>query len=268
MEICESFKRAKTEFQTCKFFLEESFMRRQKEFTVKFFVGLLILSSLIFSACEPAANSSKSGERQPNYSSNSNMASNTSMVADDQTGVLDGEAGERYAEITENPFLETARAPLSTFSIDVDTASYTNVRRYLNDGQLPPKDAVRIEEFINYFEYDYPQPAGNVPFSVNTEVATAPWNPKHKLLQIGLQGRNVSLDNVPPSNLVFLIDVSGSMGDADKLPLLKDAFRVLVNQLKPSDRVAIVVYAGSTGLVLPSTPASDKRTKFLTRSNG
>ena len=110
-------------------------------------------------------------------------------------------AGERYAEITENPFLESARAPLSTFSIDVDTASYANVRRFLNQGQLPPKDAVRIEELVNYFEYDYPQPAGDVPFSVNTEVATAPWNAKHKIVQIGLQGKKVSLDNVPPSSM-------------------------------------------------------------------
>jgi Ca-activated chloride channel family protein len=162
-------------------------------------------------------------------------------------------SGERYAEITENPFLESARAPLSTFSIDVDTASYANVRRYLNDGQLPPKDAVRIEELINYFEYDYPQPVGDVPFSVNTEVATAPWNAKHKIVQIGLQGKKVSLDNVPPSNLVFLIDVSGSMNSPDKLPLLKDSLRILVNQLSAKDRVAIVVYAGASGLVLPST---------------
>ena len=165
----------------------------------------------------------------------------------------DATAGEKYAEIAENPFLETSRAPLSTFSIDVDTASYANVRRYLNDGMLPPKDAVRIEELVNYFEYDYPQPIGNVPFSVTTEVATAPWNAKHKIVSIGLQGKKVALDNVPPSNLVFLLDVSGSMNDARKLPLLKDALRILVNQLTAKDRVAIVVYAGSSGLVLPST---------------
>ncbi len=184
---------------------------------------------------------------------------NTSSEA--KREVYDGEttSSERYAEITENPFLETRRAPLSTFSIDVDTASYTNVRRYLNDGQLPPKDAVRIEEFINYFEYEYPQPAGNLPFSVNTEVANAPWKPNHKIVQIGLQGRNVSLDNLPPSNLVFLLDVSGSMNDPDKLPLLKESFRTLINQLKPSDRVAIAVYAGASGLVLPSTAVRDKK---------
>lgn len=246
-------------------------MRRQKEFTVKFFVSLLILSSIIFAACEPAANTSiseKQESRASNAAANSNAtASNTSttaaspMMDEAKRNVYDGEfsGGDRYAEITENPFLETSRAPLSTFSIDVDTASYANTRRYLNDGQLPPKDAVRIEEFINYFQYNYRQPNGNVPFSVNTEVASAPWKSNHKIVQIGLQGKNVSLDNVPPSNLVFLIDVSGSMDSPDKLPLLKNAFQTLVNQLKPNDRVAIAVYADGNGLVLPSTPASNKR---------
>lgn len=247
-------------------------MRRQKEFTVKFFVGLLILSSLIFSACSTSnvaqnSNASKSDGSRTDYStapmsSNSTTSTaNTSSMSEAKKEAYDGEfsGGDRYAEITENPFLDTSRAPLSTFSIDVDTASYANVRRILNDGQLPPKDAVRIEEFINYFDYEYPQPAGNIPFSVNTEVASAPWKPNHKIVQIGLQGRDVSLDNVPPSNLVFLVDVSGSMNSPDKLPLLKNAFQTLVNQLKPNDRVAIAVYAGSSGLVLPSTPASNKR---------
>ena len=130
---------------------------------------------------------------------------------------------------------------------------------YLNDGTLPPKDAVRIEEFINYFEYDYPQPIGDVPFSVSTGSCTAPWNPKHKIVQIGLQGKKVSLDNVPPSNLVFLLDVSGSMNAPDKLPLLKNRLRILVNQLTSKDRVAIVTYAGSSGLVLPSTTADRQK---------
>ena len=166
---------------------------------------------------------------------------------------------ERYAEITENPFLETSRAPLSTFSIDVDTASYANVRRYLKSGQMPPKDAVRIEELINYFDYDYPQPAGNLPFSVNTDVAQCAWNAKHKLVLIGLQGKKVSLDDVPPSNLVFLLDVSGSMNEPTKLPLLKQGLKMLVNQLSAKDRVAIVVYAGNSGLALPSTSAANKQ---------
>jgi Ca-activated chloride channel family protein len=183
-----------------------------------------------------------------------NTASPSPYYADEEPGT----SGERYAEISENPFLEAARAPLSTFSIDVDTAAYANVRRFLNQGQMPPKDAVRIEELINYFEYDYPQPMGDQPFSVNTEVAACPWNTNHKIVQIGLQGKKVSLDNVPPSNLVFLVDVSGSMASTDKLPLLKNSMRVLVNQLKPQDRVAIVVYAGTSGLALPSTPASNK----------
>ena len=155
--------------------------------------------------------------------------------------------------------METVRAPLSTFSIDVDTASYSNVRRFLNDGSLPPKDAVRIEELVNYFEYDYPQPVGDVPFSVNTEVAACPWNKQHKIVQIGLQGKKVSLDNVPPSNLVFLLDVSGSMNSPDKLPLLKQGLKTMVNQLSNKDRVAIVVYAGASGLALPSTLADDKQ---------
>jgi len=195
-------------------------------------------------------------QNQPVSSSNSAM-SNSSMMTDAKAGSMplaedqSKSGGERYAAIAENPFLESSRAPLSTFSIDVDTASYANVRRYLNDGQLPPKDAVRIEELINYFEYDYPQPIGDVPFSVNTEVATAPWNAKHKIVQIGLQGKKVSLDNVPPSNLVFLLDVSGSM--TSQLSLLKDSLRILVNQLSAKDRVAIVVYAGASGLALPST---------------
>lgn len=231
-------------------------------------ISLVLVFSFIFSACsggDTASNESVSRTKQPeisadyNTSTKANSMSNSSMTA--APGYYDEErsaVGERYAQIEENPFLETSRAPLSTFSIDVDTASYANVRRFLNQGQMPPKDAVRIEELINYFEYDYQQPQGNVPFSVNTEVAACPWNAKHKVVQIGLQGKKVSLDNAPPSNLVFLVDVSGSMVSEDKLPLLKSSLRVLVNQLKPQDRVAIVVYAGSSGLALPSTPASNK----------
>jgi Ca-activated chloride channel family protein len=170
----------------------------------------------------------------------------------------EGVKGESYAKIDENPFLEAARAPLSTFSIDVDTASYSNTRRFLNDGQLPPKDAVRIEELVNYFSYDYPQPTGDVPFSVKAEVAECPWNSRHKLVHIGLQGRKVSTEDLPPANLVFLIDVSGSMDEPDKLPLVKSSLRTLAEQLSSRDRVAIVVYAGNSGLVLPSTPGDRK----------
>jgi Ca-activated chloride channel family protein len=177
--------------------------------------------------------------------------------------VRDGEdegvaRGESYAKIDENPFLEAARAPLSTFSIDVDTASYSNTRRFLSDGQLPPKDAVRIEEMVNYFSYDYPQPTGDTPFSVTAEVAECPWNSQHKLVHIGLQGRKVSTEDLPPANLVFLLDVSGSMNDPQKLPLVKSSLRTLTEQLSARDRVAIVVYAGNSGLVLPSTPGDQK----------
>jgi Ca-activated chloride channel family protein len=167
---------------------------------------------------------------------------------------------EEYDGINENIFHDALKNPLSTFSIDVDAASYSNLRRFLNSGQRPPKDAVRIEEMINYFKYDYPQPKGEDPFSINTEISTAPWNPQHKLVQIGLQGKNIAKDQLPPSNLVFLIDVSGSMSDPNKLPLLKSSFKMLVNQLRDQDRVAIVVYAGAAGQVLPSTPGSEKKT--------
>jgi Ca-activated chloride channel homolog len=165
---------------------------------------------------------------------------------------------ESYQAIVDNQFYPADRQPLSTFSIDVDTASYSNIRRFINDGQLPPKDAVRIEELVNYFSYDYPQPTGDKPFSINTEIATAPWNPQHKLVQIGLQGKKISMEKLPANNLVFLLDVSGSMNEPNKLPLLKSSLKLLVNELRPTDRVAIVVYAGSAGLVLPSTPGTEK----------
>ncbi len=167
---------------------------------------------------------------------------------------------ESYARIAENVFLSAALNPLSTFSIDVDRASYSNVRRFINHGQRPPIDAVRIEELINYFHYDYPDPDGEHPFSITTEVTDAPWNPLHKLVRIGIQGERVDTEDLPASNLVFLLDVSGSMQSPDKLPLLKASFRMLVNELRPEDRVAIVVYAGAAGLVLPSTPGDEKET--------
>ncbi|MEM9672877.1 MAG: von Willebrand factor type A domain-containing protein [Bacteroidota bacterium] len=165
---------------------------------------------------------------------------------------------EEYATIRENPFLASALNPLSTFSIDVDAASYGNIRRFINQGEMPPKDAVRIEEMVNYFNYDYPQPTGNAPFSINPELVECPWNPQHHLLKIGLQGKKIPTENLPPSNLVFLIDVSGSMDYSNKLPLLKKAFRMLTDQLRPEDRVAMVVYAGAAGVVLESTSGSEK----------
>ena len=167
---------------------------------------------------------------------------------------------EGYSTIHENGFKDVGHNPLSTFSIDVDNASYSNVRRFLNMGQLPPVDAVRIEEMINYFNYDYPEPSGKHPFSVYTELSACPWNGSHQLLHIGLKGKSIDKSSLPPSNLVFLIDVSGSMSGYNKLPLLKQAFRLLVNELRPEDRVAMVVYAGAAGLVLESTSGSEKQT--------
>ncbi|MBU1125132.1 MAG: von Willebrand factor type A domain-containing protein, partial [Candidatus Omnitrophica bacterium] len=159
---------------------------------------------------------------------------------------------EDYNRIYENEFRLVRNDSLSTFSIDVDTASYANVRRFLNGNTLPPEDAVRIEELVNYFTYDYPQPQGTDPFSVTTEVAVCPWNSGHRIALIGLQGKTMQTQDLPASNLVFLIDVSGSMKDYNKLPLLKSAFRLLVQQLRPEDRVSIVVYAGASGVVIDS----------------
>lgn len=173
---------------------------------------------------------------------------------------------EEYDGITENIFHDALRNPLSTFSIDVDAASYSNVRRFIENGQHPPKDAVRIEEMINYFEYDYAQPEDGHPFRIHTEISTAPWNTQHKLVHIGLQGREIPTENLPPSNLVFLLDVSGSMNAPNKLPLLKSSFKLLVDQLREEDRVAIVVYAGAAGMVLPPTAGSDRET-ILTALN-
>ena len=166
---------------------------------------------------------------------------------------------EEYDKIVDNPFLRVTDNPLSTFSIDVDAAAYSNIRRFLNEGQLPPAGAVRIEEMINYFHYDYPQPAGEDPFSVNTEISDCPWNKDHKLVLVGLQGKKIPVQQLPPSNLVFLIDVSGSMMDANKLPLVQASMKLLVDQLRQDDKVAIVVYAGNAGLVLPSTNGSEKK---------
>src|SRR6266576_1132333 len=170
---------------------------------------------------------------------------------------------EQYDEIVENQFIAVAADPLSTFSIDVDRASYSNMRRFImQDGQLPPRDAVRIEELVNYFPYDYSEPESDDPLAIHTEVAPAPWKPQHQLVRIGLQARRIKSDNLSPSNFVFLLDVSGSMMPANKLPLVKSAMRLLVNQLRAKDHVAMVVYAGSAGLVLPST-AGDQKDKIL-----
>ena len=166
---------------------------------------------------------------------------------------------EDYAPIESNDFRAVADHPLSTFAIDVDGASYTNVRRFIRDGERPPADAVRIEELLNYFQYDYPAPTAEDahPFAATMEAGPAPWRPNHDLVHVGLQGRRIPAAERPPSNLVFLLDVSGSMRAPDKLPLLKRGVRLLADQLRPQDRVAIVVYAGSSGLVLNSTPGTE-----------
>ncbi len=166
---------------------------------------------------------------------------------------------ENYAHITENAFKKATDNPLSTFSIDVDAASYSNMRRFINNGSLPPKDAVRIEEMINYFDYNYQQPKGQNPVNIITEIGTAPWNNQHRLVHIGLKAKNIATEKLPPSNLVFLIDVSGSMISYNKLPLLVSSLRLLTDNLRDQDKVAIVVYAGSSGLVLPSTSGDNKQ---------
>lgn len=167
---------------------------------------------------------------------------------------------ETYKEIKENSFVAVAQQPVTTFSADVDRAAYANVRRIIGYGQIPPKDAVRIEEMVNYFDYDYPAPeeGSASPLRVSPELAPAPWNPNHLLLRIGLQAKKIDLAKAPPSNIVFLIDVSGSMDEENKLPLLQSSFKMLLGQLRPDDKVAIVTYANGTKVALPSTSVKDK----------
>ncbi len=165
---------------------------------------------------------------------------------------------EEYAAESENTFHDAKKEPLTTFSIDVDRASYSNIRRYISDGMLPPKDAVRVEEMINYFEYDYKKPVDDKPVVIYSELTDSPWNKGLKLLHIGLQAKQIATENLPASNLVFLIDVSGSMSSANKLPLVKSGLKLLINQLRADDKVSIVVYAGAAGLVLPPTAGSNK----------
>lgn len=167
-------------------------------------------------------------------------------------------SGESYARVGDSSFVDVKTAPFSTFSVDVDTASYSNSRRFLMSGSLPPRDAIRVEEWLNYFAYDYPKPAANQPFSVTTEVTAAPWDQKHRLVRIGLRGVPLAEEEVPARNLVFLLDVSGSMGRPDKLPLVKKGLSLLVDQLRDQDTLSIVVYAGASGLVLPPTSGRER----------
>lgn len=174
--------------------------------------------------------------------------------------VPDQPTNERYGQISDNPIHRVAEAPVSTFSVDVDTGSYSNVRRLLNGGALPPADAVRVEELINYFPYDYALPTDGRPFAVHTALAPAPWNAQRVLLRVAIKGQDAAKQSLPPANLVFLVDVSGSMDSADKLPLLRSSLKLLVDQMRPVDRISLVTYAGSTQVVLPPTLGADKAT--------
>lgn len=185
-------------------------------------------------------------------------AANGCIVITTKKGNYRVENDESYAQIFENKFKRATLAPLSTFSIDVDKASYSNVRRMINNGEKVPFDAVKIEEMVNYFDYNYAQPTDKHPFAIATEVVKTPWNSATKLMRIGLQGKEYQQNDLPASNLTFLIDVSGSMGSANKLPLLKSAFKLLVNQLREKDKVAIVLYAGAAGVVLKPTSGKYK----------
>lgn len=184
----------------------------------------------------------------------------TLMSAPMPMPVPDQPSNERYGAISDNPIHRVAEAPVSTFSVDVDTGSYSNVRRLLNGGALPPADAVRVEELINYFPYDYALPRDGRPFAVHTALAPAPWNAQRVLLRVAIKGQDVARQSLPPANLVFLVDVSGSMESADKLPLLRSSLKLLVDQMRPVDRISLVTYAGSTQVVLPPTSGADKAT--------
>ncbi len=197
---------------------------------------------------------SRSADMEMNYPA----ASVSKEEVSDDTSVVHNT--EEYNLINENEFKGVKDNPLSTFSIDVDTASYSNVRRFINGSQLPPKDAVRIEEMINYFRYSYPQPEGEHPFSITTEISETPWNKSNKLLLVGIQGKSLNFNDLKPCNFVFLIDSSGSMSDVNKLPLLKKSLALMLKGLKKNDRIAIVAYAGSAGVILPSTPATHSDT--------
>ncbi|MFI5204784.1 MAG: von Willebrand factor type A domain-containing protein, partial [Flavobacteriales bacterium] len=207
------------------------------------YYGRTVSQSTVFSSCRTYSSTLAAGnETQKSGALVTDTAFNT----------------ESYNKITDNPFRKPVDDPLSTFSVDVDNASYSNVRNRLQNDQLPEVDAVRIEEFINYFDYSYPQPVDEKPFSVNTAYVACPWTKDHTILKIGLQGKNIPTEKLPPSNLVFLLDVSGSMNDPNRLPLVKKSLISMLDYLGADDRVAIVVYAGAAGLVLPSTSCADK----------
>jgi Ca-activated chloride channel family protein len=229
------------------------------------FVSLGAFSSLLF-ACNQANLYPNSGMQNDQHTEEYTKSEEAPVTDEVTTGTDPDKKGdttnfntEEYGKIIENPFLVAKENPLSTFSIDVDNASYSNVRRYLKEmNQLPPNGAVRLEEMINYFDYTYPQPKGEHPFSITTEIAVAPWNKDHQLIHIGLQGKSLNYEDLKPCNLVFLVDCSGSMSDENKLPLLKKSLKLLLAQLGDQDKISIVAYAGAAGLILPATRATEK----------
>lgn len=216
------------------------------------FAALTLFAALFFSNC------SIDNSAEFNARSKENGSLYDSSLANSGAG---GDfAGEGYNEIEENPWVNTADEPVSTFSIDADGASYSNVRRFLESNIFPPKDAVRTEEIVNFFQYDYAEPNNGHPIALNGEIAECPWSSGHKLLRIGIQGMTIPREELPPANFVFLIDVSGSMGADNKLPLLKEAFTIFADYMRPEDRIAIVTYAGEAGVLLNSTPGNETAT--------
>ena len=242
-------------------------------------VSLCIVAALMVAACGDPSHRHNSGEKVSVINSEPDEVMEEEVeVTSNEAALMEPSANatskmilssppppqqrnaETYKEIKENSFVAVAQQPVTTFSADVDRAAYANVRRIIGYGQIPPKDAVRIEEMVNYFDYDYPTPeeGSASPLRVSPELAPAPWNPNHLLLRIGLQAKKIDLAKAPPSNIVFLIDVSGSMDEENKLPLLKSSFKMLLGQLRPDDKIAIVTYANGTKVALPSTSVKDK----------
>ena len=240
-------------------------------------VSLCIAAALMVAACGDPSRRHSSGEKVTVINSEPDEVMEEEVeITSDEAALMEPSANatskmilssppqqrnaETYKEIKENSFVAVAQQPVTTFSADVDRAAYANVRRIIGYGQIPPKDAVRIEEMVNYFDYDYPAPeeGSASPLRVSPELAPAPWNPNHLLLRIGLQAKKIDLAQAPPSNIVFLIDVSGSMDEENKLPLLQSSFKMLLGQLRPDDKVAIVTYANGTKVALPSTRVKDK----------
>src|SRR5688572_16339046 len=204
---------------------------------------LAALLPLIFTACNDYASNSKDISQPTQNATLQNLSRDTATLKESQAESEKFNT-EDYDNIIENKFLAATQNPLSTFSIDVDEAAYSNVRRYLQNGSIPPAGAVRIEEMINYFDYNYTKPENQEPFAVNAEISDCPWSPQHRLVHIGLQGKEIPIENLPAANIVFLIDVSGSMDEPNKLPLVQASMNMLTDQLRAKDKVAIVVYAG------------------------